>query len=254
MNLAAPARSGVLETDETWEGDVRVEGDVVVPEGRRLVLAPGCRLTFARPPRWACAVFRSAREGYPIEASQRELCDIVVLGRLEALGTPERPVALGADGAPWGGVLCLRSGRADLASASLSAGGDAALQTFDDARASLRDCSLCGTEIAVRALGRSLVEAAGGTIRAGRCAIQAGEGARVRLDGVELVDAPEGCSVWDGATLDATFCRFVRARERGVSVRDVAWARLRGCEWRETPVPGERRHPARLDIRPEPGR
>ena len=251
---AAPARAGVLEADETWEGDVRVEGDVVVPEGRRLVLAPGCRLTFVRPPRWSCAVFRSAREGYPIEASQRELCDIVVLGRLEALGTAERPVVLGADGASWGGLLCLRSGQLDLKGVSLAAGGDAALQTFDDARANLKDCALAGAEIAVRALGRSLVRAEGGSLRAGRCAIQAGEGARVRLDGVELVDAPEGCSLWDSATLDAAACRFVRARERGVSVRDLAWARLRGCEWRETAVPGERRHPARLDIQPEPAR
>jgi hypothetical protein len=251
---AAGARAGVLEADEVWEGDVLVEGDVVIPEGRRLILAPGCRLSFVRPPRWSCAVFRSAAEGYPIEASQRDLCDLVVLGRLEAFGSAERPIALGASGEPWGGLLCLRAGQAALRHVSLAAAGDAALQALDDARMSLEDCAISGTEVGIRALGLARVEAARGSIRGGRCGVQAGEGAEVRLDGVEISDSPEGCSLWDCATLDATSCRFVRARERGVSARDLAWARLSRCSWQETAVPGESRHPARLEITPEPPR
>ena len=254
VSAAAQARIGVLEADEVWEGDVRVEGDLVIPEGRRLVLAPGCRIFFAQSPRWACAVFRSAPEGYPIEASRRELCDIVVLGRLEALGSAQRPIAVGADAQPWGGVLCLRSGRAILGHAALAAAGDAALQSLDDAEIRLDQCSISGTEVGIRALGRSRVAAEGGTLRAGRCAVQAGEASRVRLDGVEIVDSPEGCSLWDCADLDATDCRFVRARERGVAVRDLAWARLRRCAWPETGTPAERRHPARLDVEPAPPR
>jgi hypothetical protein len=247
MSAAAP-RSGVLEADEVWEGEVRVDGDVVVPEGRTLILAPGCRLAFSLPPRWSCAVFRSAAEGYPIEASRRELCDLVVLGRLEARGTAQRPVALGADGGAWGGLSCLRAGRAELSHVSLAASGDAAIQSFDDARLTLEGCAISGAEVGVRALGLSRFAASGGSIRAGRCGLQAGEGARLRLDGVELVETPEGCSLWGCAALDARDCRFVRARERGVSARDLSWARLRGCDWTETPTPGERRHPARLEI------
>ncbi len=254
MSAAAGTRSGVLDRDETWEGDVRVEGDVVVPEGRTLVLAPGCRLTFARPPRWSCAVFRSAPEGYPIELSSRELCDIVVLGRFEARGEERRPVSMGAEAGAWGGLVCLGSGRAELDFASLSACGDGAIQALDDARVVLDRCRVGGRDVGVRALGLSRVTAAGGSISGGRCAVQAGEGAGIVLTGVEIADSPEGCSLWGASSLDASACRFVRARERGVSARDLSWARLRGCAWPETETAGERVHPARLDIAPEPGR
>ena len=74
--------SGELTSDAIWEDDVQLQGDVVIPEGRTLRLRAGTTLSFAPKPRWSCAVFRSAPEGYPIEASARERCDLVVFGRL----------------------------------------------------------------------------------------------------------------------------------------------------------------------------
>ena len=99
---------GELKADTVWRDQVELEGDLVVPRGKTLRLLPGTRLSSQDRPRWSCSVFRSAPEGYPIEASYRNRCDIVVLGRLEICGTRQEPVTLGT-GPPPGTPDALRA-------------------------------------------------------------------------------------------------------------------------------------------------
>src|SRR6267142_959346 len=115
--------AGELTSDAVWEGRVAVSGDVVVPPGRTLRLRAGTELVFASKPSWTCAVFRSAPEGYPIEASSRESCDLVVFGRLEIDGSAERPVRVSRPGEPWGGVVLLERGAARIEHARVFGAG-----------------------------------------------------------------------------------------------------------------------------------
>jgi len=39
-------RSGMITADEIWQGEVTVNGDIVVPSGIVLTIMPGCNITF----------------------------------------------------------------------------------------------------------------------------------------------------------------------------------------------------------------
>jgi hypothetical protein len=201
--------SGELTSDAIWEGDVLLQGDVVVPEGRTLRLRAGTTLSFAPRPRWSCAVFRSAPEGYPIEASSRDHCDLVVFGRLEVDGSTERPVVLGRPEDRWGGITLLGRGAARLEHARVcgAAGGDEALfQCFDDSRLELRNCVLSHARVGALAWGLSAV--------------------RVHESVVEDVGCAFLCR--EGSTTDLFRVRCRRV-EQGVWEQDWALARLEDC-------------------------
>lgn len=200
--------SGELGVDAVWSGAVRVEGDVVVPRGRILRVEAGAELSFAERPRWSCAVFRSAPEGYPIEASAREACDIVVLGELLVEGREESPVTLGGSGARWGGITVLESGRAALSRARLSGARDALLQGFDDARLELDGCELSGAPTGAIAWGLS-------SLRMERC----------RLDGLD-----EGVIAREGAVAELLDVS-VRGGARGAVGQNWSLMRLEGCSF-----------------------
>ena len=223
------ARSGVLERDERWDGEVLVDGDVVVPAGVTLRLAPGCRVSFAGRPRWSCAVFRPAPEGYPVETSNRELCDLVVLGRLIGRGTAVEPVVLGADDAPWGGLVALDRGVLELSHARLRPSAEHAIQAFDDARALLSSCVVERAEVGLWAMGFSRVEARGCELRASRCGAQAGEAGRLTLLATRVEGSPQGCAAQDYSSVEARGCVFAGTRDFGLSLRGRAYARSAGC-------------------------
>ncbi|MFI5350535.1 MAG: right-handed parallel beta-helix repeat-containing protein [Elusimicrobiota bacterium] len=203
--------SGELTSDAVWEGDVLLQGDVVVPEGRTLRLRAGTVLSFAAKPRWSCAVFRSAPEGYPIETSSRERCDLVVFGRLEVEGSAERPVEMGRPDCRWGGIALLGNGTARLEHARVrgaSGGEDALIQCFDDSRLELRNCVLSGARVGVLAWGLSSVAA----------------------HESEVEDL--GCAFFcrEGSTTDLFRVRG-RRLEQGVWGQNFALARLEGCRF-----------------------
>ncbi len=66
--------SGTLRVDETWEGVVQVTGDVVVPEGRTLVIKPNAVIKFA-------AGRDDQSSGYDAEK-----CELIIEGTLKAEG------------------------------------------------------------------------------------------------------------------------------------------------------------------------
>jgi hypothetical protein len=95
---------GVIKKDATWSGMVLVAGDVLVPEGVTLTIAPGTKVMF------------SASESSKIEPMFLSMqTELLIRGILKAEGEPGRPVSFGpapegmADKKPqrgdWGGVI-----------------------------------------------------------------------------------------------------------------------------------------------------
>ena len=212
---------GRLEKDDLWEGEVRLVGDVVVADGMTLRVAAGARISAAARPRWSCAVFRAAPEGWPIEASERGACDLVVLGRLEIAGEPGRPVVVA--GGPWGGSTLLGSGRAVLRHAHMEAPAPFGLQTFDDARAELEQCRISACGIGLWSWGLSRIRARGGEIVASQSGAQACEGSRIVLEDVSVRAGERGLCAEGWATVSARRCRFVGDREAAALVKDEAY-------------------------------
>jgi hypothetical protein len=210
--------AGELAADAVWSGRVSVSGDVVVPAGRTLRVLAGSELVFAPRPSWTCAVFRSAPEGYPIETSSRQSCDLVVFGRLEIEGTDERPVKVSRAGEPWGGVTLLERGEASVEHARIVGAGDAQeslFQCFDDSRLELLRCALESARVGVLAWGLSSV--------------------RVQKSVVEDVGCAFLCR--EGSTTDL-FETDCRRAEQGVWAQNWALARLENCRFEDCSVFG----------------
>ena len=215
--------AGELTSDAVWEGGVRLQGDVVVPEGRTLRLRAGTALSFAAKPSWSCAVFRGAPEGYPIEASSREQCDLVVFGRLEVEGTAERPVLLGGPEDRWGGVVLAGRGTARLEHARLqgAAGGeDALIQCFDDSRLDLRHCVLSRARNGVIAWGLSSVAAHDTTVEDIGCAFFSREGSTTDLDRVQCRRVEQGAWGQNWGLIHLEDCRFEECSVFGAGAYD----------------------------------
>ena len=215
--------SGELTSDAIWEGDVLLQGDVVVPEGRTLRLRAGTALSFAAKPRWSCAVFRSAPEGYPIETSSREHCDLVVFGRLQVEGSAERPVALGRPEDRWGGITLLGRGTARLEHARVrgAAGGEEALfQCFDDSRLELRGCTLSHARVGVLAWGLSSVSAHESLVEDVGCAFFCREGSTTDLSRVRCRRAEQGAWGQNWALARLEDCRFENCSVFGAGAYD----------------------------------
>jgi parallel beta-helix repeat protein len=77
---------GVIAKDITWEGDLLVTGDVHVPEGVTLTIAPGTTVRFRK------FAEGDDRNMFGIESPYYEQAEIIVTGRLVARGTVEKPI------------------------------------------------------------------------------------------------------------------------------------------------------------------
>jgi hypothetical protein len=92
--------SAVLTEDVTWRGSILVKGTVVVAPQATLRIDPGTVVRFAT-------------------GSNRQLPNLVVQGRLQAVGTAERPILLtsGPDRTvrgSWGGIVLLATEKRNL--------------------------------------------------------------------------------------------------------------------------------------------
>lgn len=93
-----PVVTGTLEGTVHWQGEVRLAGDVVLAEGAELVVAPGTEVVFLP----STAEERSEHPYFPGS-------ELIVRGRLRAVGKPEAPIVFryvdaGAPPGSWGGI------------------------------------------------------------------------------------------------------------------------------------------------------
>ncbi len=225
--------SGLIEGGAVWEGRVRVAGDVVVAPGARLEIRPGTVISFAARPRWSCAVFRSAKEGYPIEASQRELCDLVILGRLDAQGKEGSPIVFAAQREPWGGLVFMERSEGRFNGAVINGGAEALIQTFDRSRASLRQCHLSGARWGALARGLSEIEISGGSIASTDAGVLTTDGAVARLKGTLIQGSRGGLACEDWSLIQAMGLRLQGLSDYSLIAKHRSWGFLSGADFAE---------------------
>ncbi|MDX6769697.1 MAG: hypothetical protein SF051_09210, partial [Elusimicrobiota bacterium] len=190
----------VLRRDEEWRGEVLLDADAFVPLGRRLSLAPGCRVS-------------AAPGTSPV---------ILVEGELVARGAPGAEVVLAVPVETAGGALdmsrCACSGRPIAVNAGhgrhrleevtfLAAPTGLAVHHGE---AALRGVSArgCGTAAFVTAGGR--LDWDGGSVEDGELGVHAAHGT-ARLSGLRLTRLREGLRLERGA-----------AEARGLTARGLA--------------------------------
>lgn len=99
-SLVSPPRGQTLQGDIYWRDEVRLHGDIVLAAGAKLVIAPGTRVIF-EPPRRGEDLYRE----HPYFSGS----ELIVRGRLLALGTADEPIVFmaadpqGGRGS-WGGI------------------------------------------------------------------------------------------------------------------------------------------------------
>lgn len=92
--------TGVLEGDLHWSGEIRLAGDVILAENSRLVIAPGTRILFLPP---------ADAPGGLVEHPHFPGSELIVKGRLQAIGRPDAPIVFRAadpqaSAGSWGAV------------------------------------------------------------------------------------------------------------------------------------------------------
>ncbi len=223
--------SGELGLDTTFAGQVAITGDLVVPRGVILTLAPGTELGFAPSPRWSCSIFRSAPEGYPIEASLRSRCDMVVLGRLVARGSPAKPIRFGRRGQPWGGITALGAGRLEIEHAALEGAEEHLIQCFDDARAFLADVQFSYAKRGLLAWGLSRIACDGSRLEDLETGFLLREGARAEITGASFARMSEGLWTQQWSLARAADCRFLDCSNFGAGAYDHSRLKASGCSY-----------------------
>jgi hypothetical protein len=75
-----------ITKDTTWDGDILVTGDVLIPPGVTLSIAPGTTVRFKK------IGATSDRNLFGVDSPYYPQAEIIVTGRLIARGTPEKPI------------------------------------------------------------------------------------------------------------------------------------------------------------------
>lgn len=105
-------RSGIIEKDERWSGEITVTGDIVIPEHVRVTVAAGTVIRFNAPSAWnsdeiAGTLAALNREPWIPEKFDAKRCFILVKGVLTISGAQDDPVTVGNEG--WGGGIIFLS-------------------------------------------------------------------------------------------------------------------------------------------------
>jgi len=107
--------NAVLSEDTTWRGRVLVKGSLVVPPQTTLRIEPGAVVLFEK------------------QSSLGPLPRLVVMGRIQCNGAPERKIVLGpnyatAEPGDWGGVLLLASEKRNVIEECRIEGADVGIE------------------------------------------------------------------------------------------------------------------------------
>lgn len=82
--------NGIVSEDVTWRGNVVINGSLTIASQATVRIEPGTRVQV-------------------ISASKHQLSRLVVMGRIQALGSADSPVLFTSGNARWGGILLLSS-------------------------------------------------------------------------------------------------------------------------------------------------
>ncbi|MFH1811185.1 MAG: hypothetical protein ABIJ09_20775, partial [Pseudomonadota bacterium] len=107
----------ISKSSETWSGTVVVDGDVIVPEGHTLTVAPGTVVRFAASDRLQARQFLAGSDS--IFYGTRDKVDLIVQGTLDVQGQAGNRVVFEAShGVPvassWGSIVGWHRGQVNL--------------------------------------------------------------------------------------------------------------------------------------------
>ena len=218
MNLPPGSVAGPLESDQRWGGRILVKGDVIVPAGITLTLAPGTVLRFSPAPLHHVEETR-ARRGEPSPVHDANKCCVMVFGRLIVEGTPQAPVELGA-GSEWGGLHFLGDGAGVIKHAVFADGNSEGLALWDrssveldntrfercwagvgvygTSRARLKDCRMADMREGGLFCEGGAVDWDGGGWQGGKVGVRL-SGGRTRLKDLEGGGAEQGLLLESGS-------------------------------------------------------
>lgn len=180
---------GVVTKDTTWSGEVLVVGDVLVPEGVTLTVAPGTKVMF------------QASESTKIEPMYISMqTELMVRGSLRAEGAKDRPISFmpapedmntkRPERGDWGGIIFdgPGSGRSALSYAKLTM-AETAISAYGSSPA-ISDCSISDCRYGLVSMAGSRPKLTRCTITDGEFGIVASHGGRPEMDGT-LVEKNE---------------------------------------------------------------
>jgi len=136
-------QGGVLEGEQHWSGRIEIHGDLELAAGARLTIAPGSEIVFYPP---GAADLYTEHPHFPGS-------ELIVRGRVTALGRPDRPIIFRAAGSAatagsWGGVNVMASPEARFDYCRFS-GADSALH-LQESQASVADSVFHDNRVAIR--------------------------------------------------------------------------------------------------------
>lgn len=182
---ASSTVSGILAADTTWQGVVRVTGDVTVPAGRTLTIAPGTHVLLA------------GTSG----AGSTSGADLIIQGTLALNGTAAEPVSLTAASADsrWGEIFLSSGATAQARHAFITRGahstgrghtGTGPILRLSGAALTMEDCVVSDFP------GKAIFTSGTSSVTLRRCHLarmvtgpETGDGCAVLIEDSHLTDA-----------------------------------------------------------------
>ncbi len=218
---------GVLSQDLEVAGEVRISGDLSIPAGRTLRILAGSQVRVL------------GNDSTKIDPEYLDKgTEILVRGRLEILGSVERPVSLRLDpetptGENWSGIEVVKGGRAALTHVDL-VGAEIGLLLVDG-QARLQQTNLLGGRYGLLVQGGGILGLQGGRISGGDAGLLCYDQGEVRLEEVQILDnREEGLYLAQGCRLQARGSLVAR-NDLGL-VADALREDLPGLELRDNRV------------------
>ncbi len=162
IHAHAKIYSGVLKGYTKWQGEVFVEGDIVIPEDSVLVIMPGTKVTFLPARSSTDHVAKNFKNPEHTFGTVGK-CDIFVYGSVRFLGNSKAPIILGNTAKDqfeknvigWGGIILMPEAQTVKISYAKFQFAEKALQITGNLKCEVDHCSFIGNKTGIETLEMS---------------------------------------------------------------------------------------------------
>ena len=175
-------RSGRIERDEIWAGEVTVRDYLIIDRNVRVTVLPGASIRFERAEGWFIPVLRSGLDG--LEELDSLHPKILVYGSFDITGSREAPVTFSENS---GGIHYLGGASGTLSHFHFPTSGGTALSAWDSAVLKISNSSFAAPSAALRLNNCSTAEISSCSISdAGTSAFVLRDHARLRASDIRV--------------------------------------------------------------------